>query len=95
MKITSAMRWPDFVTADRGQSALQLIAHPGGAAASAELLNSTNSAREFFLAVGPEGGFTAAELQQALDRNWRPIDLGPRILRVETAALALIALCNF
>ena len=41
--------------------------------------------------VGPEGGFTDAEVALAINADWRPIDLGPRILRVETAAVALAA----
>ena len=43
------------------------------------------------LAVGPEGGFNDEEVALALDAGWTPVDLGPRILRVETAALALVA----
>jgi len=43
------------------------------------------------LAVGPEGGFTPLEEQQLLDLDFRPVRLGPRILRVETAALAALA----
>ncbi|MFL5327923.1 MAG: RsmE family RNA methyltransferase [Gemmataceae bacterium] len=43
------------------------------------------------IAIGPEGGFTDDEVQLALDHAWQPIDLGPRILRVETAAIALAA----
>jgi 16S rRNA (uracil1498-N3)-methyltransferase len=42
-------------------------------------------------AVGPEGGFTEAEVALARGRGWQLIDLGPRILRIETAALALAA----
>lgn len=41
------------------------------------------------LFVGPEGGWTAAELARAGDRV---LSLGPRILRAETAALAALAL---
>ncbi|NMC20576.1 MAG: 16S rRNA (uracil(1498)-N(3))-methyltransferase [Thermogutta sp.] len=40
-------------------------------------------------AVGPEGGFTPEELQAAASLGWRCVDLGPRVLRVETAAIAL------
>ena len=43
------------------------------------------------LVVGPEGGFTAAEVALALAEGWRRISLGLRILRVETAALVLAA----
>ncbi len=48
------------------------------------------------VAVGPEGGFSDRELQVALDAGWQRLDLGPRVLRVETAVLAIaawIALC--
>ena len=43
------------------------------------------------LAIGPEGGFTDAEVALAVAQGWQPVDLGPRILRVETAAVALAA----
>ena len=43
------------------------------------------------LAIGPEGGFTDAELEAAAAAGWRSVSLGPRILRVETAAVALTA----
>ncbi len=43
------------------------------------------------LAVGPEGGFTDEEVEAALAAGWRLLDLGPRILRIETAALMLAA----
>ena len=43
------------------------------------------------LAIGPEGGFTEAELALAVAHRWHAVSLGPRILRVETAALALAA----
>jgi 16S rRNA (uracil1498-N3)-methyltransferase len=42
--------------------------------------------------VGSEGGWTAAELAAAAALGCRPLALGPRPLRVETAALAAAAL---
>jgi 16S rRNA (uracil1498-N3)-methyltransferase len=44
------------------------------------------------LAVGPEGGFTDEEVALAVANGWQLVDLGPRILRIETAALALAAM---
>ncbi len=41
------------------------------------------------VAVGPEGGFTDDEAALAVAAGWHTVDLGPRILRVETAALLL------
>jgi 16S rRNA (uracil1498-N3)-methyltransferase len=45
--------------------------------------------------VGPEGGFPQEEVRLAKAEGFVPISLGPRILRSETAALALICLCQF
>jgi 16S rRNA (uracil1498-N3)-methyltransferase len=39
------------------------------------------------IAVGPEGGFTDAEVVAAVAAGWRAVSLGPRVLRVETAAV--------
>jgi 16S rRNA (uracil1498-N3)-methyltransferase len=45
--------------------------------------------------IGPEGGFHKEEVQQAQDKGFVPISLGPRTLRSETAALALLCLIQF
>ncbi|WP_334135977.1 16S rRNA (uracil(1498)-N(3))-methyltransferase [Tepidimonas sp.] len=45
------------------------------------------------LIVGPEGGLSEAEEQALLAAGWRPLSLGARVLRSETAALA--ALCHW
>jgi 16S rRNA (uracil1498-N3)-methyltransferase len=41
--------------------------------------------------VGPEGGFTAEELATVEAAGGRRVSLGPHVLRVETAAIALAA----
>ncbi len=43
------------------------------------------------LAVGPEGGWTAEEEALFAVEGWKPVSLGPRILRAETAAIAAVA----
>jgi 16S rRNA (uracil1498-N3)-methyltransferase len=58
-------------------------------------MHPTNAAElpsEIFLAVGPEGGFTDEEISLATAAGWKITDLGPRILRIETAALMLAAM---
>ena len=43
------------------------------------------------IAIGPEGGFSVAEVSKAMTAGWEPIELGSRILRIETAAMAVAA----
>jgi 16S rRNA (uracil1498-N3)-methyltransferase len=43
------------------------------------------------LLSGPEGGFSAAEEAAARNHGWQPVQLGPRILRADTAPLAALA----
>ena len=45
--------------------------------------------------VGPEGGWTAEEIVQATESNFRPITLGPRTLRAETVPLVALAILRF
>ena len=47
--------------------------------------------RGLMLAVGPEGGFTPAEVKLAQDARGELVELGPSILRIETAAIAMVA----
>lgn len=43
------------------------------------------------LVIGPEGGFTDGEMQEARNSGLTPMSLGPRVLRTETAGPAAIA----
>jgi 16S rRNA (uracil1498-N3)-methyltransferase len=52
-------------------------------------------AAAILVAVGPEGGFTAQEVEAARAYGFEPIGLGPRTLRAETAAIAALGLVQF
>jgi len=45
--------------------------------------------------VGPEGGLTPGEVEQAISHGFIPVSLGRRILRTETAGLAMLAILQF
>ncbi|BAP12943.1 ribosomal RNA small subunit methyltransferase E [Alcanivorax sp. NBRC 101098] len=76
----------DWLTSDL--PALKLIAHPGEKSFSAAALQGQT---ELALLTGPEGGFSNDELQQAADAGFSPFALGNRVLRAETAPVALLA----
>jgi 16S rRNA (uracil1498-N3)-methyltransferase len=91
MTIDALTDWPSFLAATRSLGRL-LIADPGGPV-RASLCELKPSEQALVLVVGPEGGFTDTELIQAVDAGGRCISLGSSILRTETAAISLAALC--
>ena len=64
------------------------LAHPDASASSQPHVRG--EARRL-VAVGPEGGWTDAELALLESAGFRRLSLGPRILKTETAAVALLA----
>lgn len=51
--------------------------------------------REKAVFIGPEGGFTDGEIKAIEDAGGKPLNLGPHILRLETAAVAALAVMRF
>jgi len=49
---------------------------------------------ELWVAIGPEGGWTDTEQEQALALGWQPVSLGQEILRTSTAAVAAVVLLS-
>lgn len=66
---------------------LKLVAHPGDYPACPRALDH----QPLTLAIGPEGGWIPYEVALLQEAGFTPVQLGPRILRVETAVPALIA----
>jgi 16S rRNA (uracil1498-N3)-methyltransferase len=87
MQIAGPQAWGEWVSQECG-AACRYLAHPGGKPVWEMAGERASPTR---LAIGPEGGLTDAEVGQAIDAGWPLVDLGPRILRVETAAVALAA----
>ncbi len=55
------------------------------------LREQKQQAQTILLFIGPEGGLTAEEIQQAQQRGIHSVTLGQHILRAETAALVAVA----
>lgn len=68
------------------------LAHPDGARESlAALLSAQREGASVLVWVGPEGGWTDAERDQAIRAGAAPVSLSPTVLRTETAAVAVCA----
>lgn len=65
---------------------LRLVLHPDG-----HRRPLPESCTSLTLLVGPEGGFSDAEVSAAKDAGFEALQLGPRILRTETAPIAGLA----
>lgn len=58
------------------------------------LKDSTN-AKTFGIFIGPEGGFSEEEVEKCKNNEFVPITLGKRILRTETAGLAVLSILMY
>lgn len=75
--------------ADPGEAGVRWLLSPAPMAAP---VASTGPAPGALVALsGPEGGLSPQEEQAAQAAGFRPVSLGPRILRADTAPLALLA----
>lgn len=87
--LTPPQRFPEVVREPAGES-VRLIPWEGEHSLRlSDALADCNLAigGRIELFVGPEGGFTEAEIEQAKSCGVQPVTLGPRILRAETAGL--------
>ncbi len=62
---------------------------------SRKIINEACSKKSAGIFIGPEGGFEKDEVVEAADRGIRPVSLGKRILRTETAGLAVLSIMMF
>jgi 16S rRNA (uracil1498-N3)-methyltransferase len=71
----------------------RIVAHPGSGSVQAALAGVRSNDR-VLLAVGPEGGWNPFELKLLAAHGFQAFDMGGRILRTDTACVALIALVH-
>jgi 16S rRNA (uracil1498-N3)-methyltransferase len=82
MKLTAAVALPGAIRIALAESEQQVMLR--------EVLHH-HSARDLVLAFGPEGGWIQSELELFRNAGWISASLGNTILRVETAAIAALA----
>ena len=78
---------------EKEQFALRLIPyeHEAGMEGSRQELSRVAPGQDIAVFIGPEGGFDESEINLALKKGVRPVSLGKRILRTETAGLAMLS----
>lgn len=69
--------------------------HAEGMAGTRKELDRVKPGMEVGIFIGPEGGFDEGEIQLAVEEDVRPITLGKRILRTETAGLTALSILMF
>jgi len=62
---------------------------------SREIVGNLKGAKSVGIFIGPEGGFEASEVEEAMKAGALPISLGKRILRTETAGLTALSIIMF
>lgn len=79
---------PQYLAGAMAQNARRLMLAPGGAVSLHAL---DKPAEPVIVMVGPEGGWEEGEMQAAQAAGFQFLQLGPRVLRTETAGLAVLA----
>ena len=82
---------------DPGKAPVLLIPYENaeGMSETKKLLASIEPGQPVAVMIGPEGGFEETEVQEAEQAGFTPITLGKRILRTETAGMAVLSVLMF
>ena len=72
---------------------LRVVADPSATTSLSDAVRAANAER-MLLAIGPEGGWNAFELELLQAHGFQTAGIGPRTLRTDTACIALLALAR-
>jgi 16S rRNA (uracil1498-N3)-methyltransferase len=89
MQIAPSQALTELLTS-ADKTTTRLLAHPAGDVTNFE--QARRPGAKTIVAIGPEGGFAPEELSLAEAQQWSLLNLGPRILRTETAAIVCASL---
>jgi 16S rRNA (uracil1498-N3)-methyltransferase len=73
---------------------IKILGHAGGEMAIPSVLNGWSAGKSIVILIGPEGGLTDDETTAAGEGGFASVRLGNLTLRIETAAIALLAAVN-
>lgn len=84
----------DIIPAVAGSYSNMLVAHPEADRSFKQIAGSGLDGRTL-LAIGPEGGWVDYEIEKFVEQSFEPISLGRRVLRTDTAVVALLSQLMF
>lgn len=85
-----------FADAVRSLNAdLRLVAHPLAPVSVRDVVEKHPGTKKVAILVGPEGGFSGAEIALAEDAGWKAVKAGSRVMRAETAACVIPAIVDY
>lgn len=91
MEIDEVASFPDYIAGFSDDTGLRLMFSEKGGDGLPD--NSDN--KKITALVGPKGGWDDSEIELAVNSGFRPVKLGSRIMRAETAAITFAALLQF
>ena len=99
MKVPTVQNPAGFAAALKEAERLDRVLIPyeleTGSKGTREVLRDIKAGESIGIFIGPEGGFEPSEVESAIQAGAVPVTLGHRILRTETASLALLSVLMF
>jgi RsmE family RNA methyltransferase len=80
----------DFIPSIAKTYSRKLVAHPEAGEGLMQAAGTEMTGRTL-LAVGPEGGWVDFEIEKFVEQSFVPVSMGARVLRTDTAVVALLA----
>jgi 16S rRNA (uracil1498-N3)-methyltransferase len=91
--ISPAMKFTEMLAASKEYEVKLIPTLGSGRKPINHILNNFHP-KSVLVAIGPEGDFTPLEVDQAVNAGFLPVSLGNTVLRVETAAIAIVSYIN-
>ena len=92
---SAALRYAQALDTEKAPVLLIPYENAEGMGGTRKLLASIEPGRPVAVVIGPEGGFEETEIQEAVQAGFTPITLGKRILRTETAGMAVLSVLMY
>lgn len=95
-EVKNVMSWKEALAFAKG---LDVILIPyelaKGMKETREILSAIQPGQSVGIFIGPEGGFEEEEVRDAMEAGGKPVTLGKRILRTETAGMTMLSILMY